>query len=77
MIMERDKIMFSNESRIYSICDFEPGWVVPVVSLLEATSDEEALQLARSSRNGMAREVWDRQRLIGVINQDDSQLAYG
>lgn len=54
-------------SRIYNICAFKAGCVVPEVSLLEAGSDEEALHVASSAFAFAVREVWDRHRLVAVL----------
>lgn len=53
--------------RLYSLCFFERGWVVPHVELLEAPSDQDALDRARSIKPWMTREIWDRHRLVRVL----------
>lgn len=57
--------------RIYTLCFFEPQSVVPQVVLIDAIDDAEALAEARSRRAFMTREVWDRHRLVGVIQAAD------
>ena len=53
--------------RIYTLCVFEPNSVVPQVALIDAADDEDALAEARIRRAFTTREVWDRHRLVGVI----------
>ena len=59
------------QSRVYTLCFFEPQSVVPQVVLIDAIDDAEALAEARSRRAFMMREVWDRHRLVGVIQVAD------
>ncbi len=54
-------------ARVYSVCCFTNGLVVPWVRLLDATSDEEAIKEARSLNRFSKRELWDRHRLVAVI----------
>lgn len=54
-------------SRTYTVCFFEPNAVVPQVVLIDAVDDREALAEARVRRAFTMREVWDRHRLVGVI----------
>ena len=54
-------------SHVYSLCFFRAGGVVPDVKLIEAASDEEAVESARGSLSFTTREVWDRHRLVAVI----------
>ena len=53
--------------RLYSLCFFDRGWIVPQVQFLDAENDEEALSIARSMRPGITREIWDRHRLVRVL----------
>jgi hypothetical protein len=53
--------------RIYSVCFFRDGFLVPDVKLIDASSDEEAIESARMNRSFTTREVWDRHRLVAVI----------
>jgi hypothetical protein len=53
--------------RIYRVCLFEPGAVVPKVQLMSATSDEQAIALASTIDPSAEREVWDRHRLVAQI----------
>jgi len=53
--------------RIYRVCLFEPGAVVPKVQLMSATSDEQAVALASTIDPSTEREVWDRHRLVAQI----------
>ena len=57
----------ASEQRTYTVCFFAVGLVVPDVQLIDASSDEEALESARSSRLFTRRELWDRHRLVAVI----------
>jgi hypothetical protein len=50
--------------RVYCICCFERGAVVPQVKLVDAASDEQAVQIAQTIRPGAEWEVWDQHRLV-------------
>jgi hypothetical protein len=50
--------------RVYRICYFKRGAVVPDVMLVDAVTDEQAMAIARTIRPGAEREVWDRHRLV-------------
>ena len=52
------------EVRVYCLCFFDPGSVVPAVELLDAGSDVEAVALARNRRPAAAKELWDHHRLV-------------
>ena len=54
-------------SRVYCLCRFEQGAVVPAVKLIDAASDEQAVAIARASDPGAEREVWDRHRLVAHL----------
>lgn len=54
-------------SHVYSVCYFGLGFMVPDVTLIDASSDLEAVELARVSRSFTTREVWDRHRLVALI----------
>ena len=54
-------------TRVYSICYFPRGFPVPDVKLIDADSDEDAVEYARSSRPFTMREIWDHHRLVAVI----------
>jgi len=53
--------------RIYRICLFEQGAVVPKVQLFSATGDEQAIALASSIDPATERELWDRHRLVAYL----------
>ncbi|MFL6758249.1 MAG: hypothetical protein ACJ8E4_03985 [Sphingomicrobium sp.] len=53
--------------RIYRVCLFEPGAVVPKVQLMSATNDEQAITLASTLEPSAEREVWERHRLVAEI----------
>ena len=55
------------EGRLYSLCFFDRGWVVPEVQFVEAGDDEDALAMASSLRPWMTRELWDKHRLVRVL----------
>jgi hypothetical protein len=57
----------SDTARVYSICFFDRGLVVPRVQLLEADTDEEAISAAQSMNRVLAWELWDRHRLVAAI----------
>jgi hypothetical protein len=62
---------FSNERvRVYSVCCFDEGLVVPQVSLLEASSDEEAIGQVRSMHCLKTRELWQRHRLVASFRAE-------
>jgi hypothetical protein len=54
--------------RVYTLCFFPPHAVAPEVVLIDAADDDEALGEARMRRAFTTREVWDRHRLVGVID---------
>ena len=55
------------DPRIYRVCLFEPGAVVPKVQLMSAANDEQAIALASGLEPSAEREVWDRHRLVAQI----------
>ena len=57
----------ANAARVYSICFLDRGLIVPDVTLIDAESDQEAVEYARTSRSFTTREVWDGYRLVAVI----------
>ena len=59
------------QNRIYTLCVFDAKSVVPQVLFIDALDDAEALEEARSRQAFMMREVWDRHRLVGVIQPAD------
>jgi hypothetical protein len=65
----------SDTAHVYSICYLDPGMVVPDVALVEADSDEEAVEYARTSRSFTTREIWDRHRLVAVIPSRQARVA--
>lgn len=60
----------AHKLRVYSICCFDEGHVVPEVSLLEAGSDEEAIGTVRSMQRFKRRELWQRHRLVAAFRPD-------
>ena len=58
---ERDQL------RVYSLCLFTPGGISPTVQLIDATTDAEAIAVARGNQQFKRREVWDHHRLVAVI----------
>lgn len=54
-------------TKIYSLCVFPTGGVVPEVTLIEADTDEEAICMAQETGTLATREVWDRHRLVAVL----------
>ena len=56
-----------DRGRVYTACFFDPGVIVPRVSMLAAANDEEAIAAMRSSQIFKMRELWDRHRLVAVI----------
>lgn len=57
----------SLEERLYRICLFEPGAVVPRVQLISASDDEQVIAMASRIDPSADREVWDRHRLVAHI----------
>lgn len=57
----------NDQLRVYSLCLFSPGEVVPTVELIDAATDAEAIAVAGSNRQFKRRELWDRHRLVAVI----------
>lgn len=53
--------------RVYTVCFFTPGAVVPWVKLIDAGTDIEAIDIAQCMNPNAMREVWDRHRLVKVI----------
>jgi hypothetical protein len=53
--------------RIYSLCVFERGAIVPRVQFLAAHTDEEAISSARTSSSFCTRELWLRHRLVAAF----------
>jgi hypothetical protein len=62
-----EDIAEQSQGRTYTLCFFELDAVVPQVVLIDAIDDGEALAEARMRRAFTTREVWDRHRLVGVI----------
>ena len=56
--------------RVYTLCYFGRDYVVPEVELIDAATDDEAIEAARHSHPFMRREVWDRHRLVATISAD-------
>jgi hypothetical protein len=61
-------------SHVYSICYFDRGLIVPEVKLIDAGTDDEAVEYARSSRSFTMREIWERHRLVAVIPASETSL---
>lgn len=57
--------------RVYSLCFFDRGCVVPRVQLLDAYTDEEAIEAARSTNRFKRREIWLRHRLVGILRPEN------
>jgi len=51
-------------SRIYRVCLFDYGAVIPRVELVKATTDAEAIELARNLHSPAQCEIWDEHRLV-------------
>lgn len=58
------------EVRLYRICCFERGAVVPTVELVSAAGDEHAIELARSCNPTIEREIWDWNRLVAHLQPE-------
>lgn len=57
----------SIDGRLYRICLFNPGAVVPRVQLVSAPDDQQVIALAAGIDPMLEREVWDRHRLVVQI----------
>jgi hypothetical protein len=57
----------NTEERIYRVCSFLPGAVVPRVQLVSAVDDDQVIALANDIDPSAMREVWDRHRLVVEI----------
>ena len=53
--------------RVYTLCSFDGGLIVPKVQLIDAATDDEAVARARGTNMWNLRELWDRHRLVAVI----------
>ena len=65
--IERSAEDIAAQNRVYCVCFFGRGVVVPDVLLIDAASDDQALAEARLRGSFTTREVWDRHRLVAVI----------
>lgn len=54
-------------NRVYTICTFDRGLVVPNVRLIDAQTDDEAVAFAGDCSLSSMKEVWERHRLVAVI----------
>jgi hypothetical protein len=57
----------SENAKVYSPCRFDKDHVVPLVELIDARDDDEAIALVRSNHHWSVREIWDRHRLVARI----------
>jgi len=55
------------DDRLYRICLFDPGAVVPRVQLISAAGDEQVVAIAVGIDPSAEREVWDRHRLVAYL----------
>ena len=55
------------DQRLYRLCLFDRGAVVPRVQLISATGDEQAIALANGIDPTAEREIWDRHRLVAHL----------
>lgn len=53
--------------RVYCICSFQGGALVPTVELIDAETDDEAVDVAHRRDLLTTREVWDHHRLVARI----------
>jgi hypothetical protein len=67
---ERRLIEPVGKSRLYTLCLFPRGAVVPTVTLIEASSDKQAIELANRANPTIEREIWDRHRLVAHYSSD-------
>ena len=66
MVAEPDQRQVQT-NRVYSVCFFGKGWIVPEVQFVEAATDKDASDLDGSMRPWMTREVWQSNRLVRVL----------
>lgn len=62
-------------ARVYCICSFQPGAVVPTVELIDAGTDQDAIDVARMKNLLNTREVWEHHRLVARILPTRTELA--
>ena len=55
--------------RLYTVCVFDEGLLVPWVRLVDARDDCEAIALARAIHPSKRREIWDRHRLVAEFRE--------
>ena len=66
MIAEPNERLAKSD-RLYSVCFYGRGWIVPEMQFVEAATDNEASALVDTLRPWMTREIWDRHRLVRVL----------
>lgn len=54
--------------RIYRVCSFEKGAVIPRVELIKASSDAQAVEMARNLNSSPQCEIWEGHRLVGEFS---------
>lgn len=67
MMAAESELQASETGRLYSVCIYSRGAIVPQVQFLEAANDEAALTIASSMKPWMTREVWERHRLVRTL----------
>lgn len=76
---DNDQILHSSAQvtgqRLYRICLFERGAVVPRVQLISAPGDEQAIALANGIDPSAEREIWERHRLVAHFQPDLTSSA--
>ena len=66
-LLEKASAQPLSDLRVYTICHFDAGLLVPRVKLFDGASDEEAIAEARAINPWSRCEIWDRHRLVATI----------
>ena len=61
--------------RIYILCSFDRGLIVPRFELIDAATDDEALACARTRNMCNLRELWDGHRLVAALPPKSLEVA--
>jgi hypothetical protein len=61
------RLSSKSRSHVYNLCFFSRDQRLPSIELIEALDDDEAIVIARGKRPFLAREVWDRHRLVARL----------
>jgi hypothetical protein len=65
--VDADVLSDEDGAKVYSLCLYDASQVVPIVMLVDARDDAEAISIARSRVSLGTKEIWDRHRLVARI----------